>query len=79
MSPANFLNLAPAVVDHALARAWAGFGIELRETRQARRWTTQYLARRAGLSRSLVYLAERGERISLEAAAGLATALGLRN
>lgn len=78
MSPAKFLDLAPAAVESAISRAWAGFGIELREARLARRWTTQYLADRAGVSRSLVYLAERGERISLDAAVRLATALGLR-
>lgn len=62
-----------------MQRLWVHFGIRIRDARLARRWTVTYLARRAGVSRTSAYTTERGEPVSLEAAAGLATALGLRN
>jgi transcriptional regulator with XRE-family HTH domain len=65
-------------VQAALDRLAAHVGREIREARTARRWTTQRLADVAGVSRSLVYQAERGEPISNEAAIRLSTALGLR-
>jgi hypothetical protein len=43
-----------------------------------RRWTTGRLAREAGISRSLVYLVERGDPTTIETYARLGAALGLR-
>lgn len=54
------------------------FGLVIRRHRQARRWSQEELAERAGLSRSYGGEVERGNSIpSLETIAKLAQALGL--
>jgi transcriptional regulator with XRE-family HTH domain len=78
MSPAKFAATTPQAASAALHRLAADLGRQIREARVVRRWTTQRLADEAGVSRSLVYQAERGEKVSSEAAVRLAGALGLR-
>ena len=78
MSPRSLTRPASDAVRATLDRVWAGFGTQIRDARLIRRWSTRRLADEAGLSRSLVYLAERGEPISAEAAVRLTLALGLR-
>jgi len=78
MSPIRHTGeLAPAAAAQ-LAAASAAVGAMVRNARVRRRWTTKRLAAEAGVSRSLVYLVERGEASTLESYARLATALGLR-
>jgi transcriptional regulator with XRE-family HTH domain len=67
----------PAVAARLSAVA-AGLGAQVREGRMRRRWTTERLAAEAGVSRTLVYLVERGERTTIETYARLGAALGLR-
>jgi transcriptional regulator with XRE-family HTH domain len=50
----------------------------VRDARLARHWSTAQLCERAGVSRWVAYLAERGDGVSLDVMARLATALGLR-
>jgi transcriptional regulator with XRE-family HTH domain len=78
MSPNTFSRPPADAVTAALRNFWSTLGRRMREERIDRRWTTQQLADRAGVSRWLVYLAERGEPISMEAALRLIGALGLR-
>ncbi len=78
MSPARFSSDTPAAIQASLDRLAADLGSRIREARQGRRWTTQRLADEAGVSRSLIYLVERGELTSLETAVRLAQALRLR-
>jgi transcriptional regulator with XRE-family HTH domain len=78
MSPAKFAATTPQAASAALHRLAAELGRQIREARIARRWTTQRLADEAGVSRSLVYQVERGEKVSNEATVRLAGALGLR-
>jgi transcriptional regulator with XRE-family HTH domain len=61
-----------------LAALAAGLGAQVREARVRRRWTTQRLAAEAGVSRTMVYLVERGQRTTIETYARLGAALGLR-
>jgi transcriptional regulator with XRE-family HTH domain len=77
---ARFPRVAPAP-PAALARLSAiaaSIGAQVRDGRLRRRWTTERLAREAGVSRTLVYLVERGEPATLETYARLGVALGLR-
>ncbi len=69
---------APPAVVARLATVAAGLGAEVREARMRRRWTTERLAAEAGVSRTMVYLVERGERSTMETYARLGAALGLR-
>lgn len=59
-------------------RLWINLGAQVRETRIARRWDVDELARRAGVSADVVYLIERGEPASTEAAVRVTNALGRR-
>jgi transcriptional regulator with XRE-family HTH domain len=78
MSPASFNVPASEAVAATVDRLSATLGAQIRDARLARRWTTQRLADEAGVSRSLVYMLERGESASLAAAVRLTGALGLR-
>lgn len=78
MSPAAFSIETPLAVQATVDRIWASFGERVRGARIAKRWTTQRLAGEAGVSRSVVYLVERGDSTSLETAARIASALQLR-
>lgn len=78
MSRRSLSQPLPKPVEAALNRLWIGLGRQIREARLARQWTTTRLGEAAGVSRWLVYLAERGQPISVEAAARLGHALGLR-
>jgi transcriptional regulator with XRE-family HTH domain len=69
---------APPAVAARLSAVAAGLGAQAREARLRRRWTTERLAAEAGVSRTLVYLVERGERTTIETYARLGAALGLR-
>ena len=77
---ARFPRVAPAppAVLARLSAIAASIGAQVRDGRQRRRWTTERLAREAGVSRTLVYLVERGEPTTLETYARLGVALGLR-
>ncbi len=72
------VGTAPPAVVARLATVAAGLGAEVREARMRRRWTTERLAAEAGVSRTMVYLVERGERSTMETYARLGAALGLR-
>jgi len=78
MSPARFSSSAANSVQAAVHRLAADLGRYIREAREAKGWSTQRLATESGVSRSLVYQAERGDHISPEAAIRLASALGFR-
>ena len=78
MSPSTFATPTLDAVRAAERKLWVGLGIQIRTARLAKAWTVTELANRAGVSRSLVYMIEAGEPASTEAAARLATALGLR-
>ena len=78
MSPTNLTNERSAAVSAALRNFFARFGARVTEARLARKWTAQRLAKEAGISRGLVYLAARGEPVSLEAVLRMATALDLK-
>jgi transcriptional regulator with XRE-family HTH domain len=78
MSPHTFRTPSSDTVSSALSRLWVDLGIALREARLARTWTVRELARRADVSAVLVYRVEAGQSSSTEAAARLASSLGLR-
>lgn len=78
MSPAHCAAPAADAVTATIRRVWAEFGVRVRDARIERRWPTAELARRAGLSRTTIYTVERGEGASVEVAARVAGALGLR-
>lgn len=78
MSPRKFVDEPSSAVRTAVNRIWVNFGTSLREARLARRWSTIQLATEAGVSRTVVFMAERGESVSVEAAVRLSSALGLR-
>jgi transcriptional regulator with XRE-family HTH domain len=61
-----------------LRRIWVEVGATIRTARQTRGWSIAELAARAGVSRWLVYVAERGEAVSVDALARMGHALGLR-
>lgn len=78
MSPGPFSKPTTESVEDTVRRVWVLLGRQIRDGRLAKRWTVQDLAGRAGVSRGVVYLVERGESASIEAAARLTAALGLR-
>lgn len=78
MSPRKFVDEPSSAVRTAVNRIWVNFGTSLRDARLARRWSTIQLATEAGVSRTVVFMAERGESVSVEAAVRLSSALGLR-
>lgn len=78
MSPFRTARPAPPAVLASLTAIHVSLGAEVRAERLRRRWTIDRLAREAGLSRTLVYLVERGEPTRLETCARLGAALGLR-
>ena len=78
MSPASYSRPGAAAARASLAAAAVRAGARVRDARERRGWTATRLAAEAGISRTLVYLVERGELTSLETYARLASALGLR-
>ena len=78
MSPARLVTPRSAAVQASLDRLWADCGQRVRAERLARGWSTQTMAARAGLSRGVVYLIERGDPTSLEAILRCLGALKLR-
>src|SRR5437773_336591 len=78
MSAGRFATPAREAIIATVIRLWLDFGLRIRDARRARHWPVPTLAARAGVSTSLVYLVERGEPASSEAAVRLASAMGLR-
>ena len=78
MSPFRTVQPATPAVLARTAGIFVALGGQVRAARVRRRWTTGRLALEAGVSRSLVYLVERGDPASLEVYARLGAALGLR-
>ena len=78
MSPATFAGPLPPAVHHALVALAVELGASVAARREARGWSRQRLAAEAGVSRSLVYLVERGESASIEAYVRLGSALRLQ-
>jgi transcriptional regulator with XRE-family HTH domain len=68
---------APAVLARVDVVA-ASLGAQVSAARKRRRWTTQQLADRAGVSRALVYRVERGDLSTLETYVRFGAVLGLR-
>jgi transcriptional regulator with XRE-family HTH domain len=77
MSPFRTVKPATAAVLARVTAICAALGGQVRAARIRRHWTTERLAHEAGVSRSLVYLVERGEPTTLETYARLGSALGL--
>ena len=78
MSPTRSTEGPAPAVRAALRSFYALFGARINDARRDRRWSVAELAQRAGLSRGLVYMALRGEQVSLEAGLRMAGALGLK-
>ena len=78
MSPFRTVKPATPAVIARVTSLCAALGLQVRAARVRRRWTTKHLAVESGISRSLVYLAERGEPTTMETYARLGAALGLR-
>lgn len=78
MSPFRAARPASAAVLARLDALHAAAGEAVRAARRRRRWSCERLAAEAGVSRTLVYLVERGEPTTLETYARLGAALGLR-
>ncbi|MBI3751884.1 MAG: helix-turn-helix transcriptional regulator [Chloroflexi bacterium] len=78
MSPRRLVEQPPRTVQDLLRRTWVTVGTQVHERRDARGWSVADLAQRAGLSKWVVYLVERGQPISIDAVARLAEALGVR-
>ena len=78
MSPFRAVQAATPAVLARLTVIHTALGSQVRAARVRRRWTTDRLALEAGVSRSLVYLVERGDPTSLETYARFGAALGLR-
>jgi len=78
MSPASFVAPPPAAIRAALVALAVEVGQAIGEARVGRGWSRARLAEAAGVSRSLVYLVERGEPASIEAYVRLASALRVR-
>ncbi|MEP7378691.1 MAG: helix-turn-helix transcriptional regulator [Chloroflexota bacterium] len=78
MSPKRLAVPPSPAAEAAVARLRSEFGRLIRDARLARLWSTADLGARAGVSRWAIYLAERGDAVSLEVMARVATALGLR-
>lgn len=72
------ISSTPPVAAARMSSIAAALGAQVREARLRRRWTTERLATEAGISRTLVYLVERGGQSTLETYARLGAALGLR-
>lgn len=78
MSPFRTVEPAtPAVLARTTA-IQAAAGDRIRAVRRRRRWSVDRLARAAGISRSLVYLVERGEGTTIATYARIGTVLGMR-
>lgn len=78
MSPASFAAPPSAAIQAALVSLAVEVGRAVGEARQRRGWSRAQLADAAGVSRSLVYLMERGEPTSIEAYVRVASALRMR-
>jgi transcriptional regulator with XRE-family HTH domain len=78
MSPRKQPRSSSDTVDTAVRSIWIAFGLQVHDTRQARRWSVEELSRRAGLSSGFVYMIEAGRSGSVEAAARIARAFGWR-
>src|SRR4051812_39006915 len=78
MSPFAFSEPASAAASAAVDRFWADVGLKVRNARLEKRWSAEGLAAAAGVSRTALYLVERGDGASLELLIRLVTALGLR-
>jgi transcriptional regulator with XRE-family HTH domain len=78
MSPNICRQPAAAAAQAAIARVWSELGERIRDARRRRTWSTARLAAEAGVSRTSVYMAERGEASSIDVVVRLLTALGLR-
>jgi len=78
MSPFRTVQPATPPVLARVTVICAALGAQIRAARVRRRWTTGRLALEAGVSRTLVYLVERGDPTSLETYVRLGAALGLR-
>lgn len=78
MSPRKQLRSSSAQLTSAVNRLRLQFGLQVRDARQARGFTVDELATRAGLSAAFVYRVEAGQSGSEEAAARIASALGRR-
>lgn len=53
-------------------------GSAIRDARRSKKWSITDLAGKASVSRDVLYLLERGQSVSIEAAVRLASALGMR-
>jgi transcriptional regulator with XRE-family HTH domain len=78
MSPFRTVQPATPAVLARVTAICAALGAQVRAARVRRRWTTERLALETGISRSLVYLVERGDPTTIETYARFAAALGLR-
>jgi transcriptional regulator with XRE-family HTH domain len=78
MSPFRTVRPSSAATRARVDAIHAAAGGEVRAARRRRRWSCDRLADEAGVSRTLVYLVERGEPTTLETYARLGAALGLR-
>ena len=78
MSPTRIAAQSGPAVDATLRRVRGDVARRIRDERLVKRWSVAQLADDAGLSRWIVYLAERGDPISLEAIARIADSLRLR-
>jgi transcriptional regulator with XRE-family HTH domain len=78
MSPFRTVRPASAAALARVDAVHAAAGEAVRAARRRRRWSCDRLAAEAGVSRTLVYLVERGEPTTLETYARLGAALGLR-
>lgn len=77
MSPFRTVQPSTPAVRARVTAVFAALGAQVRAARSRRRWTTERLAREAGISRTLVYLVERGDPTSLDTYVRLAAVLGL--
>jgi transcriptional regulator with XRE-family HTH domain len=77
MSPFRTVRPATPAVLARVTALCAALGAQVRAGRERCRWTIARLATEAGVSRSLVYLVERGEPTTIETYARLGSALGL--
>jgi transcriptional regulator with XRE-family HTH domain len=78
MSPKRLPRPPSPALDGELRRLWLTIGLRVREERIAQRRSVADLGERAGVSRWLVYLLERGQPVSVDVILRLSRALGLR-
>ena len=78
MSPRRFSSPPDQAVLKTVRRIWVSIGAQIREERLRRRWSIRDLAAAAEVSPAAAYQLEAGESASLQMAARLTTALGLR-